>query len=224
MKNSLALFSILFVFIALIGCRNEPKQPDPPPASEKLADDLNKTIDEAFENVDGNSEDFKNALKDVVKAVQDNSNENVKIVPFRKMKELLPDKVIGLERTDGEGSTSGALGIKASTYEATYGEGDRQVKIQLVDTGGLGKAIMGAVPWATMEVDKESKDGYERTTEYKGHKAFEKYNERSKSGNLATLVGERFVVNIEGDGLSIDEMERVRSRIDIDQLLRLGAD
>lgn len=225
MKKSLLSFAVLIATLFMYACGSEPKEPPPPTTSEKIADEVNKSIEEAFEGMEGGSNELKDALKGIVSAVEQNSKSDVKVVPFREMKALFPDEVAGMNRMDkGEGSTTKMFGINVSTYEVSYGDKDAKVKVQMIDTGGLGKAVMGAVPWATMEVDKETKDGYEMTTEYKGHKAFEKYNDTRESGNLAVLAGERFVVNIEGRGLSMKKLKEARDEIDLDQLIRLGAE
>ncbi len=223
MKNCSAIICILIVAIAFTSCKNEPKEPERT-SSEKIADDINKSIDDAFKDVEGGSDELKDALKGIVDAVEKNSKSDVKIVPFRELREMLPEKTAGLKKVDkGEGSTTKTFGINVSTYEAKYSDGKKKtIKIQLIDTGGLGKAIIGAVPWTTMEVDKETKDGYEMTTEYKGHKAFEKYDERRGSGSLATLLDERFVLNIEGDGVKMKDLKEAREDVKIKRLIKKG--
>jgi len=223
MKKSLLSFFVFGSILFFYACGTEPKEP-PPTTGEKIADEVNKSIEKAFEGVEGGSKELENALKEIVSSVEQGGDSDVKIVPFREMKALFPGEVAGLEKRDkGEGSTTKMFGIKVSTYEVVYGDSDGKIKIQMIDTGGLGRAVMGAVPWATMEVDKETKDGYEMTTEYKGHKAFEKYNEKRKSGNLALLADKRFVINVEGKGVSVDQMKEARDEINLKKLISLGA-
>ena len=220
-KSFLPLYVLLFTLF-IFACGSEPKEPEPT-TREKIADEVNKSIEEAFEGVEGGSEELKDALKGIVSAVEKNTDSDVKIVPFREMKALFPEEVAGLDKMDkGEGSTNKMFGLKVSTYEVAYGDRKEKIKIQIVDTGGLGKAVMGAVPWATMEVDKETKDGYEMTTEYKGHKAFEKYNEKTKRGSFAVLADERFVVNIEGNGVTMEQLKDARDEVNLKQLIKLG--
>ena len=188
---------------------------------DELSKKINNSIDDALKGVEG-GEDLKKALKDVVNAVKEGNADEVKIVSFRKFKELFPNKIEGMKREGGEGSTNAVLGMKASNYETKYINGDQLMKIRIMDTGGLGKAIMGAVPWATVEVDKETENGYERTTEYKGHKAFEKYDEKTQGGNLAILIDKRFVLNIEGENVKMKTRKKAADKIGANRVIRLG--
>lgn len=51
-----------------------------------------------------------------------------------------------------------------------------------------GLAGMTAFAWSWAEIDKESDDGFERTFEYKGHKAYEKYDTNYKNGEYRYLL------------------------------------
>jgi len=211
---------MLFVTVLFFSCGSEPKETE----AEKAADEITNSINDAIDGIDGGSQELKDAIKGMANAVSDGSAKDVKIVNFREMKELLPGKIGGLELKDSEGSTSGAFGFKASTVTAKFANDDnsKNVKLDMVDTGGIGKAFLGAVPWTTMEMDKETSSGYEKTTEYKGNKAFEKYNNKNKTGNLAVLVGERFVVTLEGRGLTMDELKDGMDDVSFKQLIKLG--
>jgi hypothetical protein len=222
MKKSLLPFALLLSGLFFYACGTEPKQPEPTP-SEKAADELGKSIEKAFEGVEGGGKDLKDALKEMGTAIEKNANKDIVIVPFRQMKELFPERIAGLNKVDkGEGSTTQVFGINVSNYEVYYGDKSNKVKIQMIDTGGVGAALMGAVAWSSMKIDKETKEGYEMTTEYKGHKAFEKFNENSKTGSLAILAADRFVVNIEGEGLPMKKLKEIRDEIDLDKLISLG--
>ena len=98
------------------------------------------------------------------------------------------------------GEKSAAMGFGASQAEGKYkGGGEARLKIKIVDTAGFGGIALAAFGLAAMEVDKETDDGYERTTTLGGNKAFEKYNNKAKNGELKVLVGNRFIVEIDGD-------------------------
>ncbi len=222
MKKLLLPFSLLLTILFFYACGTEPKEP-PPTAAEKVAEEVNKSIEEAFEGVEGGSKKLEDALKGIVSAVEGSADSDVKIVPFREMKETLPESVAGMDKMDrGEGSTTKMFGFKVSTCEVSYGSRKEKITIQLIDTGGVGKAVMGSMPWTSMEIDKETKDGYEMSTEYKGHKAFEKYNDKRKSGTLAVLADERFVVNIEGKGVSMKQLKAARDEVNLRKLIKLG--
>ena len=49
---------------------------------------------------------------------------------------------------------------------------------------------------------KETSEGYEKSTTIAGNPAFEKWDSEDKRGELTIIVNKRFVVEVEGSGLS----------------------
>lgn len=144
-------------------------------------------------------------------------------VNFRELKALLPEKAAGLKRTEATGEKSGAMGFVISRAEARYGdEGDGTLHIEIFDTGGIaGIGTMALATWTMADIDKETATGYEKTTTLEGYKGFEKYDSQRKSGELNVLVADRFVVNINGNGLSMSKLKDVLSDLDLDKLSEL---
>jgi hypothetical protein len=141
-------------------------------------------------------------------------------VDFRKLKELLPEKAAGLKRIEATGERSGAMGFTISRAEAKYGDdGQTAVHIEIFDTGGIaGVGTMALAAWTMADIDKETSTGYEKTTKLEGHKGYEKYDSQSKSGELNVLVADRFVVNINGNNLSVVKLKGILRDLDLDKL------
>ena len=85
----------------------------------------------------------------------------------------------------------------------------------------MGVALMGMAAWSMASIDKETENGYEKTTEYQGHKAFEKYNTQSKNGEISVIVANRYIVQVEGRDVSIDKIKSVLGDIDLGKLADL---
>ncbi|KAA0991017.1 hypothetical protein [Dyadobacter aurulentus] len=168
-----------------------------------------------------NPADALQALAD--KAKEMGKREAVDPIDFRKLKELMPENLIGLKRTEATGEKSGAMGFTVSTAQARYqGDNNASLKIEIVDTGGIaGVSTMALATWSMAEIDKETTDGYEKTTQLEGYKAFEKYNNASKSGEINVLVADRYVVNVEGDNVSVDQLKEALKDIDLTELAGL---
>lgn len=159
------------------------------------------------------------AMKKVEEAVgQMNEGKAAEVMDFRELKALLPERLIGLERTTHSGEKAGAMGFVVSNAEAEYEDGDRRLEVKIVDTGGIMGAAMGLASWATVEVDRETQDGYERTTVIDGHKAFESYNTTDRSGELNLLIGDRIVVTLNGRNLEAGELRTALEQIDLGEL------
>ncbi|MCF2490059.1 hypothetical protein [Dyadobacter sp. CY347] len=154
------------------------------------------------------------------KAKEMGSREAVDPIDFRKLKELMPEKIAGMSRTEATGEKSGAMGFTVSTAQAKYkGDGDESLDIEIVDTGGIaGVSTMALAGWSMAEIDKETTTGYEKTATIDGHKAFEKYDNESKSGELNVLVADRFVVNVQGNQVTMDQLKGALKDLDLAKL------
>ncbi len=146
----------------------------------------------------------------------------VEPVNFRELKEMLPERAAGMERTEATGEKNGAMGFSLSQAEGKYKEGDASMTINIVDTGGVGgMAMMGMAAWAMAEIDKETTTGYERTTKIDGNKAYEKYDSKRENGELNVLVADRFVVSVKGRKVSMDQMKDTLDDLNLDKLAKM---
>jgi len=159
----------------------------------------------------------------VDKAKDAQSKEPVDPIDFRKLKELLPEKMEGLKRKESSGEKNGAMGFTISRAEARYtGDADASVHVEIFDTGGVaGVATMALAAWTMADIDKETDTGYEKTTQLEGHKGYEKYNNDTRSGELNVLVADRYVVNINGSNVSMDQLKNVLGDLDLEKLSAL---
>ena len=172
----------------------------------------------AEQEADKSAVDALEAFAD--KAKEMGSREAVDPIDFRKLKELMPEKIAGMSRTEATGEKSGAMGFTVSTASAKYkGEGEENLNIEIVDTGGIaGVSTMALAGWSMAEIDKETTTGYEKTTKIEGYKAFEKYDNEGKSGEVNVLVADRFVVNVQGDHITVDQLKNALKDLDLAKL------
>lgn len=147
------------------------------------------------------------------------------VVNFRELKALLPEAVGELPRVNAEGQTQNAMGMAVSESTGTYGSDDGpSLTIKLIDTGGVGGFMsMAKAGWAGMDFESESDTGFERTSMYKGFKAHETYDEQTKVGSC-TIMADRFMVEINSDGLPYTAVEQARDAINLDGLKSLTPD
>ncbi|RDB05258.1 transposase [Runella aurantiaca] len=135
------------------------------------------------------------------------------------LKELLPADADGLKRKEASSEKSAAMGFGVSTAKASYRDDNGQdIDVNITDVAGMGVALMGMAAWSMASIDKETETGYEKTTEYKGHKAFEKYNTQSKNGEISVIVANRYIVQVEGRDVDMDKIKSVLDDIDLDKL------
>ena len=200
---SILLLSLIFF---LFGCGKGSDQPDEKQNSEE------KT---GIEDLD----DFVDNMKEAQKNMEE--GKKYEVVDFRELKALLPESLGGLKRTNAEGEKSGAMGFTISKAEADYNNEDysQSVDIEITDlSGATGIAGMAAWGWAMVDIDKETENGYEKTTKYKGHKAFEKYNNQDQYGSIEVLISGRFMLSVNGNNVPMAVIESAADQIDISKL------
>jgi hypothetical protein len=143
-------------------------------------------------------------------------------VDHRKLKDMLDENVRGFKRTAYESQTAGAMGFNISFAEADYeATGDKRIKATISDTGGAGMAVMSMAAWSSMTLDKETQNGWEKTSTYKGYKSFEEYNKTNNTSELAIIVEKRFIVTLNGVNCNVDELKGFVDELDIDDLKSL---
>lgn len=182
---------------------------------EQAAKELQEGLEEAGKNLGAGAEDLGKALGELGKSLGNVTKDGEKVQPvnFRELKKAMPDNIAGLERTSNSGETTGAMGFKVSTAKSKYVDGDKNIKVEITDVAGFGGALLGLASWSQLEVDKESDDGYERTTTFNGHKAYEKYDGNRKRGELKLLFKERVVVQVTGRGIEMDDLKESTTKI-----------
>jgi len=177
---------------------------------------------ETAEQKERKEERRKENLQDFEGLKKKHNLEGKEPINFREMKKVLPRNLAGVSFEGSEGQTTGILGFKISTVEATYQEDDTAFEVKIVDVAGVGKLVKNMANWSEFEVDKETRNGYERTTEIDGHPALEKYNERREEGETSILVDNRLIVTIKGEGVSERQMRRAVDDINIRKLVKIA--
>lgn len=151
------------------------------------------------------------------------ADDKIEPVDYNELKDMLPKKIGGYKKIDDYGGRKAMFGIRISQADATYEnrKGD-EIKISIIDFGSI-KGIAGKamLTWMSAEINNKSDDGYEKTTEYKGFKAFEKYSYEDKDGKLSVIVAERFLVDADGAGAEMKEIKKGVGDINLKKLSRM---
>jgi hypothetical protein len=161
-------------------------------------------------------------MVDAMKGLSDAANDGKKVEPvdFRELKALLPDKIGDMTREGAEGERVAAFGVHVSEAQANYTSASGgTITVKIADMGSVSGLVgMATMAWAFADVDHETETGYEKTTTFDGHKAYEKYDNQGHSGELNILVEKRFVVTIEGSGVEMSFLKDAARSIDLGKL------
>jgi Yip1 domain len=130
----------------------------------------------------------------------------VKTIDPAVLKGFLPDSVGGLPRTEVSAQTAGAAGLGASNAEGVYSKGDARITLTVTDLSGMG-AMAGMATAMGVQSDRQTASGYEKVGTVGGRMTTEEWNHDSKSGKFGVLVANRFMIQAEGSGTSIDTLK-----------------
>lgn len=201
------LITLLFSFLLILGCGENKQNPESQTGNTQSGD-KKSDLENFTENMKNLSESF-------------NEGKKVNPVDFRELKALLPEKIANLKRTNASGEKSSAMGINISRAEADYNDekGNKSIDVEITDLGSVsGLTAFAAYGWYMADIDKETDTGYEKTFMYKGNKGYEKYDNNSQNGEISVLVAKRFVVELNGNNISMDELKSALDMIDIGKL------
>lgn len=202
-SDILALLALLLILTAC-GLGDKAEQ------VKQMAGAVQEAAKQAEES--GNPEDAVGALL--------GGGQVVDPVDFRKLRALLPEALPGLERTNAGGERGGSFGIRSSKATAQYRHADarEEVNLTITDLGSVKGVVAFGLAWLNADIDRESDDGYERTTRYEGYPAHERYSRSRDQAELSFLVADRFVVHGTARGRTMDDLKAAVARIDTGDL------
>ena len=180
--------------------------------------------------IPADAKDAMAAFSKMLQSFGDDSNNPLaafgaqKPVGAGELKAMLPAEVDGLRRTNARGEKTGAFGANVVQATGDYGDGDGpRVKIKVTDLAAMGPfGALAGFGWMQTEVDSEGDHGYERTTEQGGFKTLEKYTNASRSGSITVVVGNRFIVEVEGRDIDPTKLQACAKAVDFAALENLA--
>jgi hypothetical protein len=108
-----------------------------------------------------------------------------------------------------------------SQAQATYEAGDKRFDLRVIDMAAVGglASIAGAMG---VEHSEENADGYERMFKQGDQMVTEKWSKSGSNGSYGVVVGDRFMIQAEGQAASIDELKGAVATVDQDDLVGLA--
>lgn len=145
--------------------------------------------------------------------------KGVEPVQLDALKPFAPEKFAGLPRTDMRADRSGVAGLMAAKVEAEYGEGDKTVQLEIVDTGGAA-GLTALAGWAALGATSESEtsDRTERMRREGDRMVREEVSKRGGTNTYSVILADRFVVSAEGRGVEIGALKSAVASLDLAKL------
>jgi len=151
-------------------------------------------------------------------AMKDQANGKVvAAIDPEKLKAFLPETVAGLPRTELSAQTAGAAGVSGSNATAVYAKDGARVTVTVTDMAAMG-ALAGMAGAIGVQSSDQTATGYEKVGKVGGRMTTEKWDSAGKSGTFGVLVADRFMVQAEGSGTSMDDLKSAVAAVGPDRL------
>ena len=162
--------------------------------------------------------DLSQAMK--MLAGQNAAGPRVEPVNFRDLKALLPETLPGFStrRRKGRRRARWAWSCRRPT-PTTAATPARTSTSKLVDVGRLAGPL--ALGMAELGIGRDRSRDRDRLREIhcaRGNKAFEKSDSRSRRGEIKVLVGGRFIVEVKGRNVKVDDIKAAVGQLDLAKL------
>ena len=172
-------------------------------------------------------EEMAKAAAETAKSLKEmNAGVDVKAVEPAKLKELLPATFAGCKRKNTESQHMNQAGMDISESKADYepestesGDAQARFHLKITDMGNMkGAMAYGMVPWAMGSIDKETDDGWEKSSKLGSWPSHEEWRNDGKNGTVQVWVGKRFIVEAEGWDTTIDDVRKLAESVGLSKL------
>ncbi|MDP4263462.1 MAG: hypothetical protein Q8941_13125 [Bacteroidota bacterium] len=122
-----------------------------------------------------------------------------------QLKALLPEEFMGMKRSSFNANAM----MGTSTCTATYKTDDgKQLRVSLFDGAGeAGASLVGLRFYNLWNFERQDDNGYEKTVDFNGGKAIEKYAKYNDEYGLTYVANDRLLVSLEGEKMGLDAIK-----------------
>jgi hypothetical protein len=144
-------------------------------------------------------------------------------VAFRELIDFLPEKISRLKMSEpkGETTTAGSWQYSQAEVEFRSEDGKRRAEVGIFDYAHIPMLYVPFTMILSMNVSRESTEGYEKSMKLSGYPAFEKWS-RNGNSEVVVLVGERFIVKSNTRGMGEGSARKIVESLDLTGLAARG--
>lgn len=178
-------------------------------------EEVNKKMEAAQKSGDPNAQ-MKAAMEGLGTVL--GGGKRYEPVALDVLKPIAPESFAGLPRKAQSSERGGVAGLEMSKVESEYGDdASRHVRLEITDTGGA-SGLMGLAGWMNVQGEKEDDRMMERTRKEGDRLVHEKVSKTGGENELSVVVGNRFIVEANGRGVSIGDLKSAVGSLDLGKL------
>jgi hypothetical protein len=143
------------------------------------------------------------------------ADELQKLTPLSldELKALLPEQVMGAKKSDVQAVSANGTGLASAEYDLND---STEIKISIWDCAGAGGAGLYNSRFLGMfNIQSESDQGYTKTIDFKGQKAFEQCDKGSDNCTMTYFTGKRYMVVLEGRKVASDGLKQAANELNL---------
>lgn len=159
--------------------------------------------------------------RDQLKAARGGASAPLQALPPERLRAVLPTTLLGMTRGALKGERRALAGYSASRATAVYQKGPTRITLGLSDlaNASLIAAVAGQLEGSR---SKTSESGYQTYGLIDGRPTALRFDRRSGHGQYMTLVGDRFLVEADGDHVTMDQLKSAAGGLNLDGLQAPG--
>jgi hypothetical protein len=208
--NAAARIGLVIALGAAVGCGKSPEQ-ERAEALQKAAVEMQKGAQDRAKGVESVARGMTAAFAGTTA-----DGKPIEPVDFHVLQEALPE-ISGWQRGTPTGEKM-TMPVRYSHASARYSKGPMKIEAKITDSALNRVLVTPMAMMLTAGYAKETDRGYEKSTKIAGNPGFEKWS-TSKTGELNVLVKDRFIVEVEGRGLSkVKDLYAFLEHIDLKML------
>ena len=141
-------------------------------------------------------------------------------VDYHKLKDAMPDSIIGLKRTKNAGSRMAFGPTSMTNVKADYGDEDGKpnVHIEAVSYGNADMIKQMSMAFTMTQIDSEDDDGFQKTMKIQDHPGMVEYKSKDKHGSITVGAGDRILITVTLENVTADQLKAVEDALPLKAL------
>lgn len=158
------------------------------------------------------------SINEAAKKMEENADEAEKLkkltpLSIDQVKALIPNELLGMQRSNFSANSAMGVSVGKGTYK---GDGDKELNIEIIDCAGeVGSSWYTMRYFSLWNFQQEDDNGYQKTIDFNGGKAIEKYTKSNDRYELTYFGNDRFIVQIDGEKVGLDGIKQVASNLNL---------
>jgi hypothetical protein len=182
-------------------------------AQQKQAEEAAKQAGSAAQEAAKGMEQFAKSMEQLQKS---SDGKDYQPVALEALQPFFPDYAgWEKEKPKGESMTSP---VKFSQASTSYTKDDGRIEVKIVDTAMSQMLTMPYQMFMMTGYSKKTDNGYEKAARIAGNPGWEKWDSEAKSAEIGTIVGNRFIVSVEGTNTDVKSVQGLVDKMDLAKL------